>query len=486
MGRTGGLMKFVCDRCRTRYSIADEKVRGKVLKVRCKTCSNIIVVRESTAALQLAAAGGAGVDTASAAPQPQASAPASPPAAAGIAWWVAIKGQQQGPLAAPSVEKLFRDGQISAKSYVWNETLPAWQRLRDVPEFAHLAGGAPAQPPPPPPPADDAAGAQVLNLQEARAQRQNQQAAPAPAAGTDPFAAAAAASSVPDSGSDQPPRESTRVFIMNAGLANRAAKHKTYAVAAFLVFSTVVGAGYADWAGIIQIPFLHRAISFAAETAGLPEPPRRKFLAKWDENDGDKATQCALMGINCPEPEAKPVRRAARKNSGGVGDLDLDGAFGGPGNADSNIGRANGQGADIDMPDLLGSNRGKANDIASLFSRDKKQRFKPKAKIEAPSVSAGSGLDGEQIFKVVRNNQEAIKNCMETAAKQGSTVGGKQYLVVTISPRGTVPVAKFKNALVSASPVGECITKRAKKWKFPPFAGQAFDVEIPLILSTSL
>ena len=40
-------MKFVCDRCQTKYSIADEKVRGKVLKVRCKTCQNVITVREA-------------------------------------------------------------------------------------------------------------------------------------------------------------------------------------------------------------------------------------------------------------------------------------------------------------------------------------------------------------------------------------------------------------------------------------------------------
>src|SRR5262245_60961529 len=40
-------MKFVCDRCQTKYSIPDERVRGKVLKVKCKTCANLIVVREA-------------------------------------------------------------------------------------------------------------------------------------------------------------------------------------------------------------------------------------------------------------------------------------------------------------------------------------------------------------------------------------------------------------------------------------------------------
>ena len=41
-------MKIVCDACSAKYSIADEKVRGKVFKISCKKCSNIIVVRGST------------------------------------------------------------------------------------------------------------------------------------------------------------------------------------------------------------------------------------------------------------------------------------------------------------------------------------------------------------------------------------------------------------------------------------------------------
>lgn len=42
-------MKFVCDRCQTRYSIADEKVRQKILRIRCKTCGNVILVQDSAA-----------------------------------------------------------------------------------------------------------------------------------------------------------------------------------------------------------------------------------------------------------------------------------------------------------------------------------------------------------------------------------------------------------------------------------------------------
>ncbi|HEX4421416.1 MAG TPA: GYF domain-containing protein [Kofleriaceae bacterium] len=42
-------MKFLCDRCKTRYSIGDDRVRGKILKIRCKHCSNVITVREGMA-----------------------------------------------------------------------------------------------------------------------------------------------------------------------------------------------------------------------------------------------------------------------------------------------------------------------------------------------------------------------------------------------------------------------------------------------------
>jgi predicted Zn finger-like uncharacterized protein len=43
-------VKFLCDRCKTRYSIGDDRVRGKILKIRCKNCANVITVREGMTA----------------------------------------------------------------------------------------------------------------------------------------------------------------------------------------------------------------------------------------------------------------------------------------------------------------------------------------------------------------------------------------------------------------------------------------------------
>src|ERR1043166_8955460 len=47
--RTEHGVKFLCDRCKTRYSIGDDRVRGKILKIRCKNCGNVITVREGMA-----------------------------------------------------------------------------------------------------------------------------------------------------------------------------------------------------------------------------------------------------------------------------------------------------------------------------------------------------------------------------------------------------------------------------------------------------
>jgi len=42
-------MQFFCDQCKTKYSIADDKVAGKILKLRCKRCDNTIVLKDPRA-----------------------------------------------------------------------------------------------------------------------------------------------------------------------------------------------------------------------------------------------------------------------------------------------------------------------------------------------------------------------------------------------------------------------------------------------------
>src|ERR1700687_375740 len=40
------LMRFVCDSCRAQYMISDDKVGARAVKVRCKKCGHVILVRK--------------------------------------------------------------------------------------------------------------------------------------------------------------------------------------------------------------------------------------------------------------------------------------------------------------------------------------------------------------------------------------------------------------------------------------------------------
>src|SRR5580698_6546533 len=43
-------MKIACQSCQAKYTIADEKVLGRVVKIRCKKCSSTIVINGNEAA----------------------------------------------------------------------------------------------------------------------------------------------------------------------------------------------------------------------------------------------------------------------------------------------------------------------------------------------------------------------------------------------------------------------------------------------------
>ena len=486
-------MKFVCDRCHTRYSISDEKVSGKVLKIRCKTCSNIIVVREqddisarvaprteveSPKKLAVGAQGGA-------------SRPPTSSGATNIEWFVAIKGTQHGPMPRAKIEELFRGGQISARSYCWNENLDKWTRLRNLGEFSMLLQEPVAPPkrkPPPPPPHES--GAEVVDLNKAREERKREsKKKPGPVL-EDPFALAAAHGDSREPNvvttSHGAPRESTRVFIMNAGLANRKAKHRVYGGVALVVVAILVTMSALDWMGTVEIPVLHSLLSAAAETLDVAEPVTRteRIAEQTDEELADLEAQllrCQLQKVDCPSLKKKLTKKRARRKELAIklGDdlfqkrVDAIAAGG-------DLKKTGGTPAD------LASIESKSNEIKDVFKNDLKRSFKPLAKIETPAVSGGAGLTSEQIGAVVKQNKGAFTSCVQQAAKNGPIPEGKRKIILAIENTGRVSSAKFANRAVNAHEVGQCITRRARKWRFPSFVGESFEVDFSVILGVKL
>jgi predicted Zn finger-like uncharacterized protein len=132
-------MKIVCDNCATKYSIADEKVRGKVFKIKCKKCSHIIVVKGQELAAEPTPAGfdqketrvfdysgfEGGKDTAAAEP----------------IWYVVVDKEQIGPLTVGEVAHKWTSGEIDTETYTWREGFDDWRRLGSVDELAAIMKG---------------------------------------------------------------------------------------------------------------------------------------------------------------------------------------------------------------------------------------------------------------------------------------------------------------------------------------------------------
>ena len=208
-------MKFLCGSCRTKYQISDEKVRGKILTIRCKKCGAKILVRESlgremgggTAVAPIAEeqaeaavserrsvsarahqGGGAALAHAydeamkgrggEADDMPTSIAPV--PAnleIAGVEWYVAIDGEQHGPFAFAELVRKVSEGDIQGRHYVWHDGMENWSRVRDVKDLAGYLPATGKKKPPPPPPAGvqtDESG-KVVDFAEKKAERQRQQ-----------------------------------------------------------------------------------------------------------------------------------------------------------------------------------------------------------------------------------------------------------------------------------------------------------------------
>lgn len=179
-------MKFVCDKCKTKYSIADDKVRRKVLKIRCKNCANVIIVREAVSSRAAAAGGGALGQAFEGAfsqkkppakkrpvvPQPPMIGSTLPKSSASldmpdgdpfaeeqtvlsevpnmaiaeeeqIDWYLAVDDHQYGPMSFAELCSRVKRGEARSETgeeaHVWHDGFDDWQEVTKVPELRHYA-----------------------------------------------------------------------------------------------------------------------------------------------------------------------------------------------------------------------------------------------------------------------------------------------------------------------------------------------------------
>ncbi len=163
-------MRFTCKKCQTPYTISDEKIRGKVIKVRCKRCNHLIVIRSHPSQVNShnSAAEAPGVlhdsslelefehafkniyESGGAGPAP---APVEKPAQTSqVEWFYGLDGSEDGPLSLEQIQDKIRSGSISEDHFVWREGMTDWVPLEDVAELSIvLRSRAKPRPPVPAP-----------------------------------------------------------------------------------------------------------------------------------------------------------------------------------------------------------------------------------------------------------------------------------------------------------------------------------------------
>ncbi|MEE2789428.1 MAG: AgmX/PglI C-terminal domain-containing protein [Myxococcota bacterium] len=138
-------MKFNCDQCGTRYSIADEKVERKILRIRCKVCDYIMTVRGSDLRAQESV--GISVSLSDSALMPPDL----------VEWYAAPENRQIGPLSLDAMVEAIQRREIQPNTLVWNSNLDNWLAAKQTDELApHFDEPTPPRSLPPPLPAGPA------------------------------------------------------------------------------------------------------------------------------------------------------------------------------------------------------------------------------------------------------------------------------------------------------------------------------------------
>src|SRR5262249_3785723 len=184
-------MRFVGDSCRAQYMISDEKVGANGVKVRCKKCGNVIVVRRPQEASAEADAALRGLEESPQPPAPEAPTgensifsdvddeeigaafesalgerqdgePVAPPQdepppeanlppvsdgpPRALDWYVAIDDKQTGPLTPEAIKDHWDRGEIGPDSLTWRQGFEDWVPLSEVSELAAWLAPRPQRP----------------------------------------------------------------------------------------------------------------------------------------------------------------------------------------------------------------------------------------------------------------------------------------------------------------------------------------------------
>ncbi len=110
-------MKIQCQSCQAKYTIADEKVLGKVVKIRCKKCSSTIVINGNEQQHAEDAADTHVFDYANQSNEQ---------------WTVNVADGDQRTMTVAEIAAEYKTGVINDETYCWKDGMADWLPLREI------------------------------------------------------------------------------------------------------------------------------------------------------------------------------------------------------------------------------------------------------------------------------------------------------------------------------------------------------------------
>ena len=535
-------MQFSCESCKTQLQIADDKVRGKRLIVRCKRCGAKISISDpalgaarprpvagpsasapppaisappppvapakpvhrdsdtdSTRAMdsdlleQALQASKVDESPRNAAPSPSAvvnPAPSAGPPAEPVdapLWFAMLHGKQTGPFTRAELGARTDEGVIGPRTYLWKDGMSAWQRAKDLPELEGLFPQLPEAPPIPPPVAPrpvaalrefaspDFASKPTPAEAVSPVKRSAGPAKPSAAPAAKPSAAPAAkpASAPAAKPSAAPAKSSTLPAKPSAPSAKSSPLPGKPSAAPGRKEEEPTAVGPLPFGDLVHQEDVAREL-FAAEKGSAQKPAD---LAGWAARELEKKSSPS-------RPSATPAPRmfegASEARNRGPFVLLVLGvaavlavvlwlALSGP--------RA------PPPPQKKEEEAKAAPPPAAPVTTAPPEAEKPKP-APKPDPSLATGLTADQVRRKLDENKGALQGCIDEALRRDPNLRvGKIHIATTIAPTGAVTQAKVDKTSVDQSPLGACLRRATKKIAFPVFSGDAFDVDIPIVVT---
>jgi GYF domain 2 len=369
-------------------------------------------------------------------------------------WFVLLQTKQVGPLDARALVEKVRSGEVHGRTFVWRDGFDGWRRALEVPELIPVLedAGFPTTPTHGPltpaeglsPPAGRTPGAKTPPGEISPVRRR-----PAPKAKMPGEEEELELSRVPRRGRRLPPESD----FARSGLNRKSPWKLALALSAALALP--VGA-IAVFVSLRREPAVeaHGEASAdpAAAAAPVPAAPVRRVQELRDLLLGKKAAPAPAPASAPPTPakHSTPEAKAAPKAA---------------------------------------TDTAKTAELRALYGDASKPDVGPRVRRAetASGPRGGGGPSKEEVARVVGQTQSAFQSCIEQQLRKNPGFrGGKVSLLATVGSSGTVKQVQLDRHDLEGTDLGNCLKARARRMVFSAFSGDEVDVEIPLVLTTTL